>query len=236
MFFFGWENPDYVRQTTYWTSGGYSTGTLLIHRSGNTSSTSVWPTNQFNLMQLNKQDHCYDGKLDLYNGSQGNCLAYETPVNVREKRYLNCWSHLYWAGESSTSTDTLLRYDYHAQGNNALPSTTTSQFWAADVGSGNHMNMTYAQFTNQTVPSGQTWAKFIPFSTTIEVKGYIDLNAISYSSTNDVRFRFMLRTYRLPRLDTAYYKIYVVTYSDSMYVPPEVQWTGTSSGGGSHLM
>lgn len=237
IFFFGWENPDFTRQTVYYTGGTQAAAAgSNVHRSGNSSSTSVWPAAQVSLMQLNKQDHCYDGNLNLYNGSMGNCLAYNTPVSYKTKRYLNCWSHLYWSGESSTSTSTLLRYDYHAQGNNANPSSTYSDFWAAAVGSGNHTDVTYAQVYNQTIPSGgSTFLSFIPRSTTLEAKGFIDLNSISYSNTNDVRFRFMLRTNTMSRLNTAYYKIYVVTYSDSLYVPPAVEWTGTASGG-SHLM
>lgn len=223
VFFFGWEHPDYVRQTEYWSSGS-SPETKMIHRSTDTSSGTVWSVAQVDLMSLNKQEHCYDANMYLVaSGATLHSLGYVTPVlRTGGKRYLTCLADLWWPNESSTSTNQLMRYDYHAQGNNANPDTTYANFWAASVGSGNHTNITYTQMKSNTLPSGQPFLSY-PQKDLLRCKGFIDLNALtSYTNTTTVRTRFALRFNQYPRAgyqDGCYYRIYSVMYSDDLLFP-----------------
>lgn len=222
IFWYGWENPDWLRQTTYYTGGNDA---VVVHKASSDGTGNNISASQVDLMTLDKQKHCYKSDMYLTTASHFHILGYENLFQLSDAaRYINCLSDFYWPNETGTSTDAFCRYDYGYNNNHEKVSATYpngfSRFWASATNvSGNHMNVTYNQFRSHTVPSGQTYAKFVE-NDLLRVEGFIDKAGTSLSLP-DARFSTRLRINHVPRAEGSYYNIYAITMSNDRLLWPE---------------
>lgn len=219
VFWFGWENPVWARQLVYTTNSG----NIFNHKSSSDGTGNAITADLFDLMTLSKENHSYEAHLGIATSGEFHSIAYENLLSkAAAPRYLSCLSDFYWPGMSSTSTSTMLRFDYGCNNSRDAVSSSSpygmSKFWqSAAGGSGFHCNMTYQQFTGRSLPSAVNDELHYEVvdgkkSALLRCNTSIDVQAVTASEES--RARFMLRINHAPYSDFAYYRIYAVKYSN----------------------